>query len=320
MKSTHKVERFDYSKIESRDDMRYFGIHPKSGRIRIDTKRYRKILEEEGITEFLPEELFENRRTPYFIPTAHKRSDYKFNIFKDLINDFRNEWEEEYRPLFRYIKSPTDIFNTARTNGIMVTSCADDIDEIECEAHISAFRRKRKYEHVIQSLYCAFISKLSTEIDRITLVVIMELGYKSNDYDFNSFVKFSDGLQSNKKGKRIQDLKRYNAYNLLHKINNFLKHNTVKSYNDLKKWYPNSVASIENGLTNVKYQNGMFAGNWIILKEGYIDGLFDELIEFFKDYCSEYLKEDVSRAEWDYDDYFRSVYNRIKDLTVYWGI
>ena len=59
MKSTHKVERFDYSKIESRDDMRYFGIHPKSGRIHIDTKRYRKILEEDGITEFLPEEIFE---------------------------------------------------------------------------------------------------------------------------------------------------------------------------------------------------------------------------------------------------------------------
>lgn len=52
MKSIHKVERFDYSKIESRDDMRYFGIHPKSGRIHIDTKRYRKILEEDGITEF----------------------------------------------------------------------------------------------------------------------------------------------------------------------------------------------------------------------------------------------------------------------------
>ena len=38
--------------------------------------------------------------------------------------------------------------------------------------------------------------------------------------------------------------------------------------------------------------------------DGYIDNLFDKLIEFFKDYCSEYLKEDVSRAEWDYDDYF----------------
>ena len=58
----------------------------------------------------------------------------------------------------------------------------------------------------------------------------------------------------------------------------------------------------------------------IINNDGYIDNLFDKLIEFFKDYCTEYLKEDVSRAEWDYDDYFRSVYNQIKDLTVYWGI
>ena len=151
-------------------------------------------------------EIFENRRTPYFIPTAHKRSDYKFNIFKDLINDFRNEWVEEYRPLFRYIKSPTDIYNTSRTNGIMITSCADDIDEIECEAFISAFRRRNQYKHVIKSLYCAFISKLSTEIDRITLVVLTELGYKSKDFNFNSFVKFSDGLQNDKQGKRIHEL------------------------------------------------------------------------------------------------------------------
>lgn len=320
MKSTHKVERFDYSKIESRDDMRYFGIHPKYGRIHIDTKRYRKILEEDGITEFLPEEIFENRRTPYFIPTAHKRSDYKFNIFKDLINDFRNEWVEEYRPLFRYIKSPTDIYNTSRTNGIMITSCADDIDEIECEAFISAFRRRNQYKHVIKSLYCAFISKLSTEIDRITLVVLTELGYKSKDFNFNSFVKFSDGLQNDKQGKRIHELNEYNAYDLLHKLNNFLKHNSIRAYEDLRKWYPKCVTYSKNCLTSTKYQNGMFAGDWIIIDDGYIDNLFDKLIEFFKDYCSEYLKEDVSRAEWDYDDYFRSVYNRIKDLTVYWGI
>lgn len=42
MKRLHKVERFDYSKTESREDMRYFGIHPKSVRVQIDTKRYKK--------------------------------------------------------------------------------------------------------------------------------------------------------------------------------------------------------------------------------------------------------------------------------------
>lgn len=169
-------------------------------------------------------------------------------------------------------------------------------------------------------MYCAFISKLSTEIDRITLVVLTELGYESKDFNFNSFVKFSDGLQNDKQGKRIYELNEYNAYNLLHKLNNFLKHNSIRAYEDLRKCYPKCVTYSKNCLTSTKYQNGMFAGDWIIIDDGYIDNLFDKLIEFFKDYCSEYLKEDVSRAEWDYDDYFRSVYNRIKDLTVYWGI
>lgn len=89
MKSTHTVDRFDYSKIESKDDIQYWGIHPKKGRLHIDTKRYKITCEEAGITEYLPDGLFKNRTTPYFIPEHIKRHDYKVNIFKDLINELK---------------------------------------------------------------------------------------------------------------------------------------------------------------------------------------------------------------------------------------
>lgn len=320
MKSTRKVERFDYSKIESREDLRYFGLHPISGRIHIDTKRYKNVLDEDGVTDFLPNGLFTNRTTPYFIPAKEHKYDYKFNLFRDLILEFKQEWFDEYKPLFKQIRTPSETYDNARLGGLAFISSSEDIDGVEEDAFFARIRREPKYAHIMQSLYCNFISKLSTEIDRYTLIVLSELGYKSNDFNFNSFVKFSDGLQSNKLGKRISALKKYNAYNLLHKINNFLKHNTVKSYLDLKKWYPDNVCSVEKGTAKIEYENGMFAGDWIILKEGYMDSIFDSLLAFFKDYCIVYLKENTDDADWNYDEYFRNVHSEIIDMRNYWGV
>ena len=80
MKSTHKVERFDYSKVEAQQDAillyQYWGLHPKSGRIHIDTKRYKRTCEKIGIMDFMPEGMFANRQTPYFVPSKVRRYDY----------------------------------------------------------------------------------------------------------------------------------------------------------------------------------------------------------------------------------------------------
>lgn len=64
----------------------------------------------------------------------------------------------------------------------------------------------------------------------------------------------------------------------------------------------------------------MYAGDWIEIKDNYIDNLFNKLILFFKDYCKEFLKENVEEADWNYDEYFINVYKKIKDLNKYWGI
>lgn len=246
MKKTHKVERFIYSKDLTRDDMQFFGIHPISGRIHIDTKRYKKILEKDGIKEFIPDGLFKNRNTVYFIPNYRSRYDYKFNLFYDMINELKTEWQEEYKPLFKYIKTPGEVYENTRLGEMAYTSCADDLDEIEMDAMFASLKRENKYKHIITSLYCTFISKVSTEIDRIMLNVCIEAGYKSNDFNYSAFVKFSDGIQQDKAGKKLERLNKYNAFNMLHKINNFLKHNTITAYEDLKKWYPRNVRSIEN--------------------------------------------------------------------------
>lgn len=264
--------------------------------------------------------MFANRHTPYFVPTKIKRYDYAINIFRDLINELRNDWLQEYKPVLAKIKTPQEVSESIRLNEMMFTSDPDDLDEIGIDAMFGGIRRARKYNEIINSLYCQFISKICTEIDRYTLIVMCELGYKGNDYNFKSFAKFSDGLQKDKNSVKLSGLSKYNAYNLLHKINNFLKHNTISSYNDLKKYYPANVRSVENGTAKEEYQNGMFAGGWIILKENYINDIFDSLTKFFEDFCKQFVKEDIERATWDYDEYFIDAFNQMKYPLQYWGV
>ena len=324
MKSTHKTQRFDYSKIEQTDNPRerweYYGFHPKSGRLHIDTKRFRKIMNQDGTTEFLHDGMFKSRTTAYLIPARIHRSDYKVNIMRDLLASLQRDWNKEYKPLLSKIKSPKDVYESSRLASISMTGCADDIDEIETEAFLEAVRRERQYNLILQSLYCQFISKICTEVDRFTLLFIKELGYSQKDFGMRDFRAFTDGLKGQKRADLINNLKGYNAYNLLHKINNFLKHNTIDAYNGLRKEYPMNVRSPENKTSKRPYENGMFAGDWIIVKEGYIDKLFKKLIEFFEDYCSIFLNEDLEESRWNYDDYFKDVFKQVKNLNSYYGL
>ena len=323
MKSTHKVQRYDYSKIEKlsnpREYWEYYGIHPKNGRVHIDTKRFKKTMTEDGTIEFLNEGMFKNRTTAYLVPSKIHRYDYKVNIMRDLLSSLERDWKEEYKPLLYKIKSPKDVYENSRLDALAMTSCADDIDEIETNAFLDGARRQRQYELILQSLYCQYISKICTEVDRFTLLFIKELGYSQKDFGMRYFRAFTDGLKGQKRADLINNLKGYNAYNLLHKINNFLKHNTIDAYNGLKKEYLRNVRSFDNKTAKVPYENGMFAGDWIIIKEGYIDKLFKKLSDFFEDYCEKFLDEDLEDSRWNYDDYFKSVFKQVKRLDLYFG-
>lgn len=328
MKSNIKVDRFDYSKYESEPtwsspslhEYEFWGLHNINDRIHIDIQRYESACNSVGITEFIPEGLLKQDKTDLFIPAKKHRDDYIVNIFDDLLDDFERDWNDEYKPIFEMIKTPKEVYDNVRLGELAYTSDPDDLDEIEVDAMFSSIRRSSKYAQVIQSLYCQFISKLATETDRIILIAMCRLGYKGTDYDFNSFAKFTDGLAGDRKGAKISSLDKYNAFNMLHKINNFLKHNTISSYMDLKRYYPDNVASLDKGTASIKYENGMYAGDWIIVKDGYIDDLIKKLRKFFRSYCETFVKENVSEAKWNYDDYFIDAFNEMEYPQSYFGL
>lgn len=329
MKSTHKVVRFDYSKYESKDpwdhetleEFEFWGFHKKSGRIHIDTKRYKKACEKVGITDFLPEGLFKDRNTVYFVPEKVHRYDYKINLFRDMINGLKKEWEEEYRPLFSKIKTPKDVYENVRLGELCYTGCSDDYDEIEIDARMASFKREESYNKIMNELYCMFIQKITTEIDRFTLIFMEECGYKGTDFSFEHFMEFTERLIGQKRSLELfKTLNGYNCYSLLHKINNFLKHNSKDAYKTLLHTYPANVRSVKNGTSTVDYQNGQFAGDWIILKPNYLDSVFGKLIKFFEDYCAVVLKENVEESKWNYDEYFINAYSEMRYPRDYLGI
>ena len=325
----NQVDESTYSKNDSTiswndpqlQNMEFWGFSiNKDDRLQIDINKYRSACESVDILDFLPKKLLEKDTSKPFIPQRKSKYDYTINIFDDMLNEFARDWNLEFKPIFEMIKTPKEVYDNTRLDAIAYTSSSDDLEDIEFGALMSSLKREKKYRNVIQSLYCQFITKLATEVDRIMLTVMCKLGYKSDDYSFISFAKFTDGLAGDRKGIKIRDLKKYNAFNMLHKINNFLKHNTISSYQDLKTYYPNNVASIEKGTANIEYENGMFAGDWIIIKEDYIDNLIDSLRIFFRDYCDKFVKENADDANWNHDTYFWEAYYNLRDPLEYFGI
>lgn len=321
MKSTHKTIRFDYKKIEQkgqpREQWAYYGFHSKRGRLHIDTKRFKKIMTRDGTTEFLHDGMFKNRNTAYLIPKKIRRYDYKVNLLRDLISELLKDWKEEYKPIISKILSPEDVYERVRMDGILKTACSDDYDEIEVEARIEAFRRYNRYKKIIKSVYCSFINKICSEIDRFILIFFKNLGYSKKDFNLTEFFDFTKKLGKKKKTKKLDALSGYKEFNVLHKINNFLKHNTIESYKNLKNISPENVVSTNSNGKEITYENGMFAGDWIIIEENYIDNVLEKINTFFEEYCFNFLGEDIEESKRNYDDYFKNVFKEVKNLDIY---
>ena len=317
MKLTGITGRYDYSKFGndpchqhvSFTNSEFWGIHSADRKIHVDVDRYCAMCKAIGIQDFVPDIFFKNEgKHLEIIPERAHRYDYSVNEFRDLLQALRTDWNEEYKPVFKLIRTPQQVEGDTRTGELMETSCSDDYDEIEIEATMAGLKRYAKYEKVIRSLYFSFISKIASEVDRYTFIVVSKNGYKGIDFDLKSFSQFTNGLSRSKKAIKLCDLSHYNAYSLLHKINNFLKHNSRLSYGALKDSFPKNVVSNQKH----PYQNGMFAEDWIVLEENYIDHLFDELIAFFESYCHVYLDEDIEESQWNYEEYFK---NAVKELS-----
>lgn len=291
MKRKSKVIRKDYSKLENDyTDLAYYGILMKGGRARIDTKRYRKFFN-------IPDPKIEHRSSVYYLPTKKHREDYFCNRFYDLSSCLKELWNEEYSRLLANIKTPKEVEDDVRTGGLM--DGVLEYDEACMNATICGIQRENEYRYIVKTIYAQFFQLMMSQIDALSLKVIVENGYKNNKFSRAEFDTFMQGKQKKNESVSFYDYKFFYAYDKGYRIWNFLKHNSLKSYNQLKSKYPDLLNDPED-----KYENGNQAISVLNMDESLILKTLDELPLFFDEMCRRGFNENPKDARWDYDDYF----------------
>ena len=303
-------EIFDYSKSNP-NDYEYYGFHLKNGRYHIDTKRLKKL----HCDGYFPEELFTTpRNTHYFVPKHKNYSDYAINIMREQLNRLSSDWNTEYKTVIDKITTPKEVQNNVRLEEIAYTSSPDDLDDIEFDALLAGIRREVKYDEVIKSIHLQYLQKIFTEFFRTILLVIKDRGYE-NTIDF-TYKNFFQHVQSKfntetKKANPLYMLQHYKYFDVLNKIDNFLKHNTVMAYNSLannpfekdeklKKFLSKFVYSEKEA--GHPYENGMYAGSWVKIKPSFVDEMLNNLQEFANEFCKLMYDEDSKEAYWNSDE------------------
>lgn len=295
MKKNSKVIGKDYKKLDKEnmcDQLDFYGLIIKKGRVKIDTKRYKKFFS-------IPNSKIERRHSVYYLPSKKHRSDYKCNWFRDLLAGYKRLWLTEYKVFVDSIKTPEQVESNTRAaciaEGIM------EYDEVNEMSSMALMKRSVEYKVIVKSLYAQFFHQLMSSIDALCLKMLTSCGYKEEDYTKKQFDVYIQALQ----GDNALSFKQYDNYQFYDKaftVWNFLKHNSLRSYKILKQWYPNMVWDPDE-----KYQNGESALGVVKLYEKFILDCMDNLHLFFDELCLRAFGENADDAQWDYDDYFKEV-------------
>ena len=291
MKKSSKTIRKDYTKLENEYDNRgHYGLFIKSGRVKLDTKRYKKFFK-------LPDNKIEHRKSVYYTPTRIRKYDYLSNIFSDKLLQLKRLWINEFSKAIDIIKTPKQVEDDVRISNLM--DGVLDYDEAGMTGLFAGIKRQNQYRFVIKSIYAQFFQQMMAEIDALSLRVMVSQGYKNDTFSKLLFDTFIQGKQ--KGGNKIDFLHydNYDIYNKAYLVWNFLKHNSQRSYDELKRKYPEMIYDPNN-----KYQNGDLALTVLKIDERYILDCLDNLHKFFDEVCERGFDENIKDAKWDYDDYF----------------
>lgn len=301
-----------YKKLESENkcDTRYYGVFIKSDknecRIKVDAVRFNKFfhLSENQLA------VIKNTETHYFVPSKRHWKEYSCNLFIDCINSIRNEWNDDFLPMVKrtiseikpkeLVPADLELFNCGIIDHTEATMTAN-IENIT--AQITA---DRKRQQLWLSLYAQFFHQMASKIEAITINVLTKNGWRGKNFSRNIFYNFKSIKEA-----EVKSLKSFDAYNKLYAIWNFLKHNSLSTYEALKNSYPEAMIEADR-----KYAQGELALFYINFDETLINTLLSGLKEFFIEYCNLVFGENYESAQWNYNDWFlEKVNDEIESIT-----
>lgn len=282
------------------DDTRYYGvfIDKKHGhcKIKIDVKRYCKKI---GLSE-AQLKIVKNRKTHYFMPTKQEFNDYNCNQLVSFVNEIRLEWNKRYALIIEDIMDSVQLKKSIPADDDLFLCGVLDYDEAAAVSAMHNFRIEKQEQRIktelYMSLHAQFFHQMVSKIEALTYAVLIKNGFNRKEFKRGDLYKFKGN-----KFSEVQKLRGFDSYEKMYLIWNFIKHNSVKSFEALKSKYSQVFLQTNN---KIVYRAGDLAYQHIAFSKEMVDDILLGVGEFFKNYCQLTFGEDYQRAQWDYEKYF----------------
>ena len=282
------------------DDTRYYGvfIDKKHGRckIKIDVKRYCKKI---GLSE-AQLKIVKNRKTHYFMPTKQEFNDYNCNQLVSFVNEIKSEWDKRYALIIEDIIDSVQLKKSIPADNDLFLCGVLDYDEAAAASAMHNFRIEKQEQRIktelYMSLHAQFFHQMVSKITAKIYSVLISNGFERKQFNRNDLYDFKGNDPSD-----VQKLRGFDSYEKMYLIWNFIKHNSVKSFEALKSKYSQVFLQTNN---KIVYRAGDLAYQHIAFSKEMVDDILLGVGEFFKNYCQLTFGEDYQRAQWDYEKYF----------------
>lgn len=287
------------------EDTRYWGvfvINNKSKKIKIDPKRFQKMMRHKFDINQL--KIINARNTHYFVPKKVYFDDYNCNIFDSEISEISKYWFEHYKGL---IKRELELIEHPKSLSVC------DYDNFQCGissagsaqmwAQWHNFLRVRNYKNecatTVYCLYAQFFHFMMARIEAVTIKVLTLNKLVKDRFDRNILYGTCVG-----KEKTVEEMQYFKCYDKMYCIWNFIKHNSLSTFKTLNERYPELITKSE------KYEQGELAIYHIKFSDKLIEDLLKGIRNFYKEYCCIMFDENYDEAQWNYDKYFSTRINK----------
>lgn len=273
----------------------YYGLFKVNGRWCVDPKRMQKT-----IRCFTKKKMdtMSRRNTTYFHPKKKSYTDYNVNKFVKTVRDLKNEFIDVQKPIID--QALENVKNSKRE--FCPGDCVLYMQGIyePDEASMWVLKRqmeqerdiKNRYIELYTNMYSQFMLDMTSRIEAVTVSVYSSLNPKMKRWSRD---KLYDNI--NIKNISSRELPSFKYHDKLYLIWNFLKHNNLDTYENLKRDYPEVLISEE-------YEPGDLAKYHLKLDDKLIMELLDGVEKYFVEWCNANCDENYNEAQWNYEDYF----------------
>ena len=230
-------------------------------------------------------QIINQRRTHYFYPKKSEYEDYCCNMFADRIRDIQNYWEEHYKKLITYAKER--IKKTKKImqgNQMLLMKGIVEYDEAvmmsNCENVKNQIEYEEKCSEIVARLYASFIHQTASQIEAVTVLVLSKQNAMRDRFDRNTLYATAVGGD-----KKVDELPSFKYYDELYCLWNFIKHNSISTYEKLCSTYPELIYE------DAEYKQGFPAFHIVKFSDELILELLCGCDSFFKEYCELVYKE-----------------------------